>query len=113
MTYIPKDLKTMNYKRYQSFDTQLSSDEEPFRDHFNELLERFKPDSYEIGIGESDYSRYIVAKVRKISNTIENIVWFQSVSYQIDRPIDLEIINKIQKNLDLGKNEEFNKPKER
>jgi hypothetical protein len=113
MTNTREDLETMNHKRYQSFDTQLDSDEEPLRYCFNELLGRFKPDNYEIEIGKRDFSRYIVAKVRKISNMIENIIWFQSVSYQIDRPLALEIINKIQENLDLGKGEEFNKPKER
>jgi hypothetical protein len=112
MTYIPEDVETMNCRPYQSFDTQLFRDEEPFRNHFNELLKKFKPDSYEIGIGAVNYGRYIVAKVRNISNKIENIIWFQSNSYPINRPLDLEIINKIQKNLDLGKSEEFNKPKE-
>ncbi|MCY7334678.1 MAG: hypothetical protein LH613_00435 [Chamaesiphon sp.] len=110
MTYTREDLKTMNHKRYQSFDTQLSSDEEPFRDYFNKLLGKFKPDSYEIRIGEGDCGRDIVAKVRKISNKIENIVWFQYGSRSIDRPLTLERINKIQENLDLGETKEFNRP---
>jgi hypothetical protein len=73
-----------------------------FRDYFNKLLEKSKPESYEIMRGKGDYGRDIVAKVRKISNMVENIVWFQYGSRPIDQPFTLERINKIQENLDQG-----------
>jgi hypothetical protein len=99
----PDRVEAMKHKHYRSFDTQLSSDAEPFRNYFNELLRKFEPESYKIWIGEGeDYGRDIVAKIRKISSDIDNIVWFQYGSRPIEQPLTLEIVNKIQENLEQG-----------
>jgi hypothetical protein len=98
----PENIEVTKYTHYMSFEAQLSSDAKPFRNYFNELLRKFKPESYEIWICETNYDRYIVAKIRKISSDIDNIVWFQHGSRPIEQPLTLEIVNKIQENLEQG-----------
>ena len=82
--------------------TNLSSEEILYKVYFDQLLNEFNSEDYEIRIKTEDFDRFIFAGVIKKSNWVANTVRFKGGILPIGSPLWSQVVDTIRENLDRG-----------
>jgi hypothetical protein len=81
--------------------TNLSSEEIPYKIYFDQLLNEFSSEDYEVWIRTENFDKWISAGVLKKSNRVANTVRLKGGIHPIDN-IFPQVVNTIREKLDRG-----------